>query len=98
MMMDEDQRTETRATDSGGATGSGSAAGQVARFVARHPIGIVQSILYLLIAIIVFQNIEPTSFNVLFWSIPTFPKLILIIVSMLVGAASWELLRRWYGR
>jgi hypothetical protein len=31
---------------------------------------------------------------VLFWSVSTLPKLVLICLSMLIGAAMWELLRR----
>jgi uncharacterized integral membrane protein len=77
---------------------SGSTIGRVGGFLARHPIGVIQSLFFSLIAIIVLQNLESTSFDVLFWSIPTFPKLVLIFVSMLVGAGAWELLRRWLQR
>ena len=73
---------------------SGSTIGRVAGFLVRHPIGVLQFIFFSLIAIIILQNLESTSIDVLFWSIPTFPKLVLIFVSMLVGAAGWELVRR----
>jgi uncharacterized integral membrane protein len=75
-----------------------SAFGRVIGFVARHPAGLAQSLLALLLAIIVLQNVEPTSVDVLFWSFAAFPKLVLILVSMLVGAIAWELLRRWIRR
>jgi len=97
-MIDDSQRPGTDASRPSETTESGSTFGKIARFVALHPIGIAQAVFVALIFIIILQNIEPTSFNVLFWSIPTFPKLVLIFVSMLVGAAIWELGRRWYSR
>jgi hypothetical protein len=33
----------------------------------------------------------------LFWSFAALPKLVLIFVSMVVGAAAWELVRRTKG-
>jgi uncharacterized integral membrane protein len=50
------------------------------------------------LAIIILQNVESTSIDVLFWSVPALPKLVLIFVSMFVGAAAWELTRRWMRR
>jgi uncharacterized integral membrane protein len=72
----------------------GSAAARLVRFVARHPIGVAQAFFALLVAIVVLQNLEPTSFDVLFWSIQTLPKLVLVLVAMLVGGALWEIARR----
>lgn len=83
---------------SGRTTGSHSSVGRLLGLVARHPGGIVQLVLLLLVAIVVLQNVESTSIDVLFWSVPDFPKLVLILVSMLVGAAAWELARRWIRR
>ena len=73
---------------------SDSAFGRGVAFVRRHPIGIVQAVFFLLVVIIILQNLEPTSIDVLFWSVSTLPKLILICFSMLIGAGAWELLRR----
>jgi uncharacterized integral membrane protein len=73
---------------------STSAFGRTVRFVLRHPVGVVQSIFFTLVAIVVLQNLEPTSIDVLFWSFRGLPKLIVILLSMLVGAAAWELVRR----
>lgn len=68
------------------------------RFVGRHPSGIAQTVFFSLVAIIILQNLEPTTIDVLFWSYPGFPKLVLILFSMGVGAAAWELVRRSLGR
>jgi uncharacterized integral membrane protein len=67
-------------------------------FLARHPGGVIQALLFSLVAIITLQNVESTSIDVLFWSVPAFPKLVLIFVSMLAGAVAWELARRWIRR
>jgi uncharacterized integral membrane protein len=74
--------------------GSRSSWRGAARFVARHPLGVAQGIVFALVAIVVLQNLEPTSIDILFWSVPGFPKLVLILVSMVVGAAAWEIVRR----
>jgi uncharacterized integral membrane protein len=73
---------------------SDSAFGRGVAFVVRHPIGIVQFVFFSLVVIIILQNLESTSIDVLFWSVSTLPKLVLICLSMLIGAAVWELLRR----
>lgn len=93
----EDDMDET-SRESGRATGSHSSGGRLLGLVARHPGGVVQLVLLLLVAIVVLQNVESTSIDVLFWSVPDFPKLVLILVSMLVGAAAWEIARRWIRR
>lgn len=67
---------------------------RVARFVGRHPIGVSQGVFFLLVGIVALQNLEPTPIDILFWSAPALPKLVLILLSMLVGGAAWELLRR----
>jgi uncharacterized integral membrane protein len=64
------------------------------RFIGRHPIGLLQTLFALLVGIVVLQNLEPTSIDVLFWSMKSVPKLFLLLVSMLIGAATWEILRR----
>ena len=50
--------------------------------------------LIVLLAIVVLQNLEPTSIDVLFWSVPSLPKLVLILVAMLAGGVLWEIARR----
>ena len=80
------------------ASGSGSAVGRILGFLARHPGRVIQALLFSLVAIITLQNVESTSIDVLFWSVPAFPKLVLIFVSMLAGAVAWELARRWIRR
>ena len=48
----------------------------------------------LLLAVIVLQNIEPIEIDLLFWSVARVPKLVLILVSMLIGGLIWEVVRR----
>jgi hypothetical protein len=93
--VDVSQQSADAPSDATRARGSGSGLGRALRFVGRHPLGVLQFVFFGLIAIVVLQNLESTSIDVLFWSIPTFPKLVLIFVSMLVGAAAWEVVRRW---
>lgn len=92
------QQADTPAGGPGEARGSKSAVARFFRFLGRHPIGVVQAVLLLLVAIVVLQNVESTSIDLLFWSLPELPKLVLIFGSMLVGAAAWEILRRWLRR
>jgi len=70
----------------------------IARFVGRHPAGVVQGVFVALLAIVVLQNLEPTSIDVLFWSVPSLPKLVLILVAMLAGGLIWEIARRLFAR
>lgn len=85
-------------SEPGKASASGSALGRFLALLARHPSGVVQFLVFLLAAIVILQNVESTAIDVLFWSIPAIPKLVLILVSMLVGAAIWEVARRWIRR
>lgn len=62
-------------------------------FVVGHLGATFRSIAVLIIAIVVLQNIESTSIDVLFWSISDSPKIIVILVSMLFGGVLWELYR-----
>ena len=81
-------------TQDPGTTRQGSSSlANALRFGARHRARIFQLFLFAIIAIVVAQNLESTSVDVLFWSI-TSPKLVLIVISMLVGAAIWEIVRR----
>lgn len=47
-----------------------------------------------LLGIVVLQNLEPTSIDLLFWSVQDVPKLILILASMGVGVVLYALWRR----
>lgn len=82
-----DQSNETQAG------GSEARLRKTGRFIAQNPIRTVQIIFFTLIAIIVLQNLETTSIDVLFWSFAALPKLVLIFLSMIVGALAWELAR-----
>jgi uncharacterized integral membrane protein len=77
------------------AGGGPSSTGRISRFVVRHPVGVAQGIFFVLVTIIVLQNLESTSIDLLFWSVETFPKLVLILVAMGIGAAAWEVVRRF---
>jgi uncharacterized integral membrane protein len=65
-----------------------------ARFVGRHPAGVAQGFFIALLTIIVLQNLEPTQIDVLFWTVPGLPKLVLILVAMVAGGVLWEIARR----
>jgi len=64
------------------------------RWLVSHPIGALQILAVILVAIIVLQNLEPTSIDILFWTLVDIPKLLLLLASMLAGGLIWELLRR----
>jgi len=59
---------------------------KVLRFLLVHWAGALTSLALVLIGIVIAQNLEPVQFDVLFWSFPALPKLVLIVVSMLLGA------------
>jgi uncharacterized integral membrane protein len=88
-----DQSDETQA-GSAKAGGFGSRFRQIGQFIVRNPIGAAQFVFFALVAIVILQNLESTSIDVLFWSIAALPKLVLIFLSMVVGAIAWELARR----
>jgi uncharacterized integral membrane protein len=93
-----DPQRETPPPGGSAKTSSGGAFTRSLRFVTRHPLRVAQAVFFTLVGIVVLQNLESTSFDVLFWSIPTFPKLVLIFLSMGVGAVAWEIARRLLGR
>jgi len=74
--------------------GFGARFRRVAQFIVQNPVRSAQFVFFLLVGIIILQNLESTSIDVLFWSIAALPKLVLIFISMLVGAAAWEVARR----
>lgn len=51
-----------------------------------RPKTIIWTIVIVLLGIVIFQNVEPVTLDVLFWSTPPLPKLVFILISMLVGA------------
>ena len=88
-----DQSDESQA-GSENVGGCGSRVHRIGRSIVRNPFRAAQFFLFALVAIIILQNLESTSIDVLFWSFAALPKLVLIFVSMVVGAAAWELVRR----
>ena len=64
------------------------------RVAARRPGAVALGVAAFLVAVIVLQNVEPIEIDLLFWSVARVPKLVLILVSMLVGALIWEVARR----
>ena len=67
-------------------------------WIADHPRGLAQGVGLALLAIIVLQNVESTSLDVLFWTVSELPKLVVIFLAMIVGALVWEILRRTWLR
>jgi uncharacterized integral membrane protein len=90
-MTDPLNQPQTGATKTGG---FGGRLRRTAQFIVRNPGRSAQFVFFLLIAIIILQNLETTSIDVLFWSIAALPKLVLIFLSMVIGAVAWELMRR----
>jgi uncharacterized integral membrane protein len=88
-----DQPDETQ-TGSAKAGGFGAKLRGLGHSIVQNPVRAVQIVFFALIAIIVLQNLETTSIDILFWSFAALPKLVLIFLSMIVGALAWELLRR----
>lgn len=89
METDPYDNTPKRSAISRAARGSGG-------WLRRHPMGALQIVLIILLAIVVMQNLEPTSINVLFWTVAQLPKLVIILISMVLGALVWEWIRqRW---
>jgi uncharacterized integral membrane protein len=88
-----DQSDEAR-DGSAKAGGFGARLRGIGRFIAKNPLRAAQVVFFALVAIIILQNLETTSIDILFWSIAALPKLVLIFLSMIVGAAAWELVRR----
>jgi uncharacterized integral membrane protein len=58
-----------------------------------HWRGILRGLMIAVLAVVALQNVEPTRIDVLFWSIAELPKLVLILASMLIGIAVWEILK-----
>lgn len=86
-------------TAQGGGTGgprpgTGGAPGGAGGFLWRHRTGVLRALGALLLGTVILQNVEPTTIDLLFWSLPGVPKLVLILISMALGAGLWEIVRR----
>ena len=80
-----------------GSEENGSSGSRIRRFgrsIIGNPIRTAQFVFFALVAVVILQNLETTSIDVLFWSVTALPKPVLIFLSMIVGAAAWELARR----
>ena len=64
------------------------------RWLRNNPATALKVLGVLLVVIIVLQNMEPTSVNLLFWQLPAVPKLVLLLAAMGIGALLRESLRR----
>lgn len=87
----------TEQSDETRAGGFGARLRRIGRSIAQNPARSIQIVFFTLVAIIILQNLETTEIDVLFWSFAALPKLVLIFVSMIVGALAWELARRLKG-
>lgn len=67
---------------------------RLGRFIAAHPVGIGHALLLTLVAVVVLQNLEPTSIDFLFWTVAEIPKLVILLLAMVVGGVLWEVIRR----
>ena len=65
----------------------------VLRFLLAHWVGAITSLALLLTGIVIAQNLEPVQFDLLFWSFPALPKLVVMLASMAVGAVLSETAR-----
>ena len=90
-MTNPSSENQTGSAEDGGSSSKFRKAGE---FIVQNPIRAAQLAFYLLIVIIILQNLETTSIDVLFWTVTALPKLVLIFLSMLIGAVAWELARR----
>lgn len=59
-------------------------------FLRSHPAGVAWAVALLLLLVVILQNVEPMRIDLLFWSLPQVPKLVLILVAMAVGAGLME--------
>ena len=60
----------------------------------RHRRLLLRLLGLLLVVVFVLQNSEPTTIDFLFWSLPSAPKLVLILTGMVLGVLIWEISRR----
>jgi uncharacterized integral membrane protein len=84
-----------------GGNAAGNAAGKgrgknVMEFGWTHRAAVWRIAVVLVVLIIILQNIEPTHVDLLFWSLPAVPKLVLMVVSALFGAVFYAAARSWF--
>jgi uncharacterized integral membrane protein len=68
--------------------------GSFGRTLWRHRRLLLRLLGLLLVVVFVLQNSEPTTIDFLFWSLPSAPKLVLILTGMALGILIWEISRR----
>ncbi len=90
-MRESEMETETSQKKSSALARGSKKSGQ---WLISHPIGALQLLGLILLIIIVAQNLEPTSIDILFWTLADIPKLLLLVISMVAGALVWELAKR----
>jgi len=79
----------------GSAASTGSTTGtSFAQSLWRHRRPLLRLLGLLLVVVFVLQNSEPTTIDFLFWSLPSAPKLVLILTGMVLGVLIWEISRR----
>lgn len=59
-------------------------------YLGSHPVGVAWAVVLVLLLIVILQNVEPMRIDVLFWSLPAVPKLVLILAAMAVGGGLTE--------
>lgn len=59
-------------------------------FLGEHPAGVAWAVALVLLLVVILQNVEPMRIDLLFWSLPQVPKLVLILAAMAVGAGLAE--------
>ncbi len=62
----------------------------------KRPKFYIWALIVICLAVVVFQNVEPVQLDLLFWNLPSMPKLVLILISMLLGCLltlwiQWEI-------
>lgn len=57
-----------------------------------RPKTIMWIVIFALFLTLILQNVEPVQIDLLFWSLPNVPLLLLIIISMVVGALLYKIL------
>jgi len=66
---------------------------QLWTFLTKHPIATFKGVVVLLLAFVILQNYGPTSIDFFFWTLTSSPKVVVILVSIIIGAIGWELFR-----
>lgn len=57
-----------------------------------RPKTIMWIVIFALFLTLILQNVEPVQIDLLFWSLPNVPLLLLIIISMAVGALLYKII------